>query len=66
MATSDHVKLEPDHLKVIEALAEEINLSVEEVTRIYASAYERLKTSARVLDYLSVLASKKVRDELHD
>jgi hypothetical protein len=37
---------------------------VEEVSQIYASTLESLKTSARIQDYLPVLASKKVRDKL--
>ncbi len=65
MARPNHFKLVPDHVKVIEALAEETDLTVEEVSQIYASTFESLKTSARIHDYLAVLATKKVRDELH-
>jgi hypothetical protein len=64
MATLNYTKLEPEHLQAIEALAEEIDCPVEEVNNIYASALESLKSSARIQDYLIVLTSKKVRDEL--
>jgi hypothetical protein len=64
MAAPNHFKLEPDHLQSIKALADEIDLPVEQVSQIYASTLENLKTSARIQDYLLVLASKKVRDEL--
>jgi hypothetical protein len=58
-------ELEPEHLKAIEALAEEIDCPEEKVNKIYASALESLKSSARIHDYLIVLTSKKVRDVLH-
>ncbi len=65
MATLNDTKLEPEHLKAIEALAEEIDCPEEKVNKIYASALESLKSSARIQDYLIVLTSKKVRDVLH-
>jgi hypothetical protein len=64
MATLNDTKLEPEHLNAIEALAEEIDCPVEEVNNIYASALGSLRSSARIYDYLIVLASKKVRDVL--
>jgi hypothetical protein len=64
MATSNDTNLEPEHLNAIEALAEEIDCPVEEVNNIYASALGSLRSSARIQDYLIVLASKKVRDVL--
>lgn len=64
MATPNHSRLEPDHLQSVKALAEEIDLPVEEVSQMYASTLESLKTSARIQDYLPVLASKKVRDQV--
>ncbi len=64
MTTPNHFKLEPDYQETIKALAEEIDCSVEEVGKVYAAKIESLKTSARIHDYLLVLASKKVRDEL--
>ena len=64
MATSNDTNLEPEHLNAIEVLAEEIDCPVEEVNNIYASALGSLRSSARIQDYLIVLASKKVRDVL--
>jgi hypothetical protein len=64
MATPTHPKLELGHLEAIKALAKEIDHPVEEVSQIYASTLESLKSSARIHDYLSVLAGKKVRDKL--
>lgn len=64
MATPNQFKLETDSLDTIRALAEEINRSVEEVGAVYTTKLEDLKTSARIQDYIYVLAGKKVRDEL--
>jgi hypothetical protein len=64
MVTLNDTKLEPEHLQAIEALAEEIDCPVEEVNNIYASALGSLRSSARIQDYLIVLASKKVRGVL--
>lgn len=64
MATPNHFKLEPDYHQSIKALAEETDIPVEEVNAIFISAFESLKSSARIKDYLPVLASKKVRDKL--
>ena len=64
MVTLNDTKLEPEHLQAIEVLAEEIDCPVEEVNNIYASALGSLRLSARIQDYLIVLASKKVRGVL--
>jgi pantothenate kinase len=64
MDTPNHFKLETDDLQSIKELAKEIDCPVEEVNRIYISTLRLLKSSARIQDYVHVLASKKVRDEL--
>ncbi|HTN92978.1 MAG TPA: DUF3562 domain-containing protein [Gallionella sp.] len=64
MDTPRHFKLETDHLQSITALAQEIDRPVEEVSTVYVSTLTNLKSSARIQDFLHVLASKKVRDEL--
>jgi len=68
MATLNDTKsaseVDLEYLQMIKALAEEIDCPVEEVNNIYASALNNLKSNARIQDYLTVLASKKVRDEL--
>ena len=64
MTTPNHLKLETDTLQSIKDIAKEIDCPVEEVNNIYVSILKNLKSSARIQDYLHVLASKKVRDEL--
>jgi hypothetical protein len=64
MTTSDHIELKPEHLYVIETLAEETNRPLEEVKTIYAETLAGLGSGARIRDYLIVLTSKKVRDVL--
>ena len=64
MTDPDQLNLAPDHLESIKALAEEIDAPVEEVSQIYTSTIQNLKTNARIQDYVQVLASKIVRDEL--
>jgi hypothetical protein len=64
MDTPNHFKLETDSLQSIEDLAKEIDCPVEEVNTVYVSTLNNLKSSARIQDFLHVLASKKVRDEL--
>ena len=64
MTSSNHFKLESDHHQLIKSLAEDIELPLEKVNVEYISALESLKSNARIQDYLSVLASKKVRDTL--
>jgi len=64
MDTPNHFKLETDDLQSIKDLAKEIDCPVEEVNKIYTSTLRILRSSARIQDYVHVLASKKVRDEL--
>jgi len=64
MTTPNHLKLETDTLQSIKDIAKEIDCPVEEVNNIYVSILKNLKSSARIQDYLHVLASKKVRDTL--
>ena len=65
-----HVKseyeLELEYLKAIEALADEIDCPVEEVSSMFVSVLDNLKSSARIQDYLIVLTNKTVRDMLHE
>ncbi len=64
MDTPNHFKLETDSLQTIKDLAKEIDRPVEEVNTVYVSTLTNLKSSARIQDFVHVLASKKVRDEL--
>lgn len=65
MATSDSDKLEIHHVQAITELAKEADCAVDVVNRIYASELSNLKASARINEYLIVLAYKRVRDTLH-
>ena len=53
-----------EQLQAIQALAQETGQPVEIVGRTFASVHNTLKSNARIHDYLVVLTSKKVRDEL--
>ena len=64
MTTSNHIELEPEHLIVIQALANEMHRPVDDVNRIYAETFERLNSDARIKEYLILFTSKTVRDEL--
>lgn len=64
MTTAKHIQLKPEHLYVVETLAEETNRPLEEVRQLYAETLVLLGSDARVKDYLIVLTSKKVRDVL--
>jgi hypothetical protein len=63
MDTPNRFKLETDSLQTIKELAKEIDCPVEEVNTVYVSTLNNLKSSARIQDFVHVLASKKVRDE---
>jgi len=64
MGSSRYIKVDPEHLDAIKALAYEIHRPVEEVRKLFNEKFERLSTGARIKDYLVVLTCKKVRDEL--
>ena len=64
MATSNHIELEPEHLSVIKALADETHRPVDDVNRMYVETFERLSSDARIKDYLILFTSKTVRDQL--
>lgn len=65
MVTSNHIELEPEHLSAIQALADETHRPMDDVNRIYVETFERLNSDARIKDFLVLLTSKTVRDELH-
>jgi hypothetical protein len=49
---------------VVRALAEEIHLPVANVKIVYEVEFARLKSSAKVRDYLALLASRRAREKL--
>ena len=68
MAISKHNELEPELLPElldeIRVLADEAHRSMDDVNKLYVETFERLSSDARIRDYLVLLTSKKVRDEL--
>jgi hypothetical protein len=51
-------------LGAIQALVDETELPFWEVRRTYEREFARLKSSARVKDYIVVLASRRARESL--
>ena len=49
---------------VIQALADETKRPFDDVDRIFTETFEKLDSDARIKDYLILLTSKTVRDEL--
>jgi hypothetical protein len=66
MGSTSRNERTPDRQRVIQALADETHRPLEDVERIFAEAYERLDSDARIKDFLILLASKTVRDELRE
>jgi len=64
MVASSHIELEPERLGAIQALANETHQPVDDVNRIYFEIFERPSSDARIKDFLVLLTSKTVRDEL--
>ena len=42
MAISNHIELEPEHLSVIKALADETHRSMNDVNKLYVETFEKL------------------------
>ena len=54
----------PKHDQIIEALAKEVDVDVERVREIYETERSRLDADARVKTYVSVIATRLVRNAL--
>jgi len=52
------------HQSVVNALAQEIHQPVENVKIVYEVELARLKSRAKVKDYLALLASRRAREKL--
>jgi len=52
------------HFKAMEGLSIETRYPLDNVKRIYEDEFLRLKSHARIKDYLVLLTSRKVRDQL--
>lgn len=64
MNAANHPEREPETVSVIQSLADETHRPFENVDRIFTETFEKLDSNARIKDYLVLLASKTVRDEL--
>ncbi|SEA16472.1 Protein of unknown function [Nitrosospira multiformis] len=64
MATTDRVPLASEDLYAIDQLAQKTRHPAEKVKRIYAGVISSLRSEARIQSFLTLLASKKVRDIL--
>lgn len=52
------------HLSAMKMLARDLGIPIQEIGALYERALEEMKKSARVKDYLSILASRQVRNLL--
>jgi hypothetical protein len=64
MRSASRNERKQDRQSVIQALADETHRPLDDVNRIFTETYERLDSDARIKDFLIVLTSKTVRDEL--
>jgi two-component sensor histidine kinase len=64
MASSSDLERQQETLSVIQALADQTHRPFDDVNRIFVETFEKLDSDARIKDYLVVLTSKTVRDEL--
>jgi hypothetical protein len=64
MGSTGHFEREQETLSVIQALADETHRPFDDVDRIFTETFEKLDSDARIKDYLILLTSKTVRDEL--
>ena len=52
------------HRNIIQSLARETGIPAEAVIPLYESVFERLKSHARIKDFLPILVSREVKDIL--
>lgn len=64
MATAFQPSVSAKHDQIIEALAKETEVSVDRVREIYETECSRLDADARVKTYVSVIATRLVRNAL--
>jgi hypothetical protein len=53
-----------DAEEVVKAIAAETNTSPETVSKLYSDTLARFQTDGRILDYMPLLAAKRVRETL--
>jgi hypothetical protein len=61
IVTEPVLPLQQDHDKAIAALSDKLKASVQEVGKIYRKEFDRLAVSARVPNYLVILAMNNTR-----
>lgn len=66
MDTTDRVLLASEDLYAIDQLAQKTGQPAEKVKRIYVVVLARLHSGARIKNFLTLLASKKVHDILRE
>ncbi|MGF7000567.1 DUF3562 domain-containing protein [Paraburkholderia sp. GAS32] len=54
----------PNVEDVVKSIASDTNTSTETVSKMYADTWAEYSDGARILDYLTVLVSKRVRENL--
>jgi hypothetical protein len=62
----DNEKERAQHRLAMQRLARDLGLPVEKIGGLYEEVLGELKRTARVKDFLSILASRQVRDLLRD
>lgn len=55
---------QPNFEDVVKAIASDTNTPAETVSKMYADTWAEYSDGARVLDYLTVLVAKRVRENL--
>ena len=63
---NDTAQIAAEYRNFINSIADEFQISVEEVLALYEQELMTLRSTARVTAYLSVLTTKHVRDALHE
>jgi hypothetical protein len=63
---TDRVPLASEDLYAIDQLAQKTGCSAEKVKRIYVVVLARLRSGARIQNFLTLLTSKKVHDILRE
>ncbi|KAE8759031.1 MULTISPECIES: DUF3562 domain-containing protein [Paraburkholderia] len=54
----------PNFEHVVKTIASDTNTSTETVSKMYADTWAEYSDGARILDYLTVLVTKRVRENL--
>jgi hypothetical protein len=55
---------QPNFEDVVKAIASDTNTPTETVSKMYADTWAEYSDGARILDYLTVLVTKRVRENL--